>query len=264
MGIPRPNRRHEVAAVLTLAEVAVLHALLVHVVAVLNLDARVDDGDEPKVFVLHFLYKFREIREIFFIQCEILKILHIVDIHVDHIQRDVIFPIAVRDLSEILLGLVAPPALSETKGEFRRDVASADDLPELLYDVVGRAAVDHEQVQTAFGAGHLQRIHPGISDVKCHGRGIVEEQPESFFSGYHDKIVGPVKGTLVLRVVGVVRAVADIAVAPLVQPPVGLPKPVYDIRFFHNIGKTKSLFRFNSAVSRRSFPGSDLCYHRLC
>ena len=79
-------------------------------------------------------------------QCEILKILHIVDVHVDHIQRDLVFTITVRYFAEILLRLVTPTALSEAEGVFRRNVASADDLPELLYNIIGRIPFNDKQV----------------------------------------------------------------------------------------------------------------------
>ena len=137
MRIPRPHSRYEVASVFTPAEVAVLDAFLVHIVAFLHLDARVDDGNQPDILIFHFLNKFRKVREIFFVQCKILEILHIVDIHVDHVQRNIIFPISLHYMAEIILRLITPSALAKTKSISRRDIASADDLPELLYDVIG-------------------------------------------------------------------------------------------------------------------------------
>ena len=67
MRIPGPHRRHEIAAVLSLAEITVLHTLLVNVVAFLHLHPCVNDRDQPDIPVLHLLHKRRKILEVLLI-----------------------------------------------------------------------------------------------------------------------------------------------------------------------------------------------------
>ena len=193
MGPAGPHCRHEIASVRALAEIAVLHTFFIYVIAVLNLDARVDDRDEPDVFVLHLLHKIRKISAEAFPQGEVLVGIHIVNIHIDHIQRDMVFSVSCCDPAEILLRLVSPPALSKAERKLRRDVAAADDTAELPDDIIGRIAVDDIQVQVCALAENLQSIHSRIADVKGQRGRIVKKQAERLFPCKHDKIVGGVE-----------------------------------------------------------------------
>ena len=85
------------------------------------------------ILLPHFFYKVRKIRKFIWIKGEILEVFHIVYVHVDHIQRNMLTAVLIYHLSEILLCPVAPAALSETKGKFRSYVASSDYFPKLLY-----------------------------------------------------------------------------------------------------------------------------------
>ncbi len=67
MRIPGPYRRHEIAAVLALTEVTVLHALLIDVISLFHLHARVDDRNQTDIPVFHLLHKGRKILEILLI-----------------------------------------------------------------------------------------------------------------------------------------------------------------------------------------------------
>ena len=57
----------------------------------------------------------------------------------------------------------------------------------------------------------------------------------------NDKVMGTVKGLLVLRMVGLVCAVADIKEASLVDAAVGLAQPIDDILRLHDVGKGKAI-----------------------
>ena len=134
--------------------------------------------------------------------------------------------IAVCHLPEILFSLVTPPALAKAKGEFGWDVAPPDDPPELLDDVIGGIPLYHIQIQVRLLAGDLQHIRRRISDVEDDFGGVVHEQAEGLFPRHHDEIVGAVQGTGALQMVWVIRGVAHITVAPLVDPSDRLPQPI--------------------------------------
>ena len=166
VSISRPHGCNEITSVLSLAEIVVSDAFLVNIVSRFDLDSGIDDWNQTKTLVLHFLYKFRKIREVFFAQCEILKRLHIINIHVDHIDRDVILAISFCNSAEIFLCGVTPAALSETKSKLWRDVAAPDHMTELFYDIISIFALNHVNIQICIFAGYFKGIHSGISDVK--------------------------------------------------------------------------------------------------
>ena len=59
-----------------------------------------------------------------------------------------------------------------------------------------------------------------------------------------------VQRTFVFCVVRIIRAVADIAVAALVDSAVGLAQPVDDVILVHNISERKTVLRVDDAVCR--------------
>ena len=130
MGSPGPDSAHEGGAVLFLAEVALLDALLVDGVALFDLDARVDDGDEVDPLLFHVCCQTGQIREFLIRDREVLVPLHVVDVQVDGVQGDAGLPVSRGHLTHIRLVLVAPAALAVAEGPLRRDVASAYHLSE--------------------------------------------------------------------------------------------------------------------------------------
>ena len=112
------------------------------------------------------LEEIREIREILRIQSKVLIGIHIIDVHVDHIQRDVILTIAGCHLAKILLGGISPSALSETKCKFRGNIAASDHMAKLLYNIIGRFTFNHIHIQICICACHFQGVHSGISNIK--------------------------------------------------------------------------------------------------
>ncbi len=235
MGIPGPNRRHEFTAVLPFAEIPLFHAFLIHRISFFYLHAGVDNRDQTNPLSAHLLYKRRKVREILLIYGKVLIILHIVNIQINHVDWDIILPVSFRDFHEIFLRLISPTALPEPKPELRRDVASANHLTELLHNVIRRLPFNQIQVQIRRFTAHLQEIRPCIADVKCKFSRIIEEQSKILLPGNHDKIMRAIQGTLIFRVVRLVRTITDITVSPLIQSPVRLAKPINNVIFCHLI-----------------------------
>src|SRR5699024_5824778 len=129
----RPHCGNKITAVFSLAEITVFYALLIDVISFFNFYPRVNNRNKADMLVFHFLYKRRKVFKIT-VHGEIFVRVHIVDIHIDHIQRKVAAAVALRDFFEILPGFIAPAALSEAEREFWRNIASADDVTELFYN----------------------------------------------------------------------------------------------------------------------------------
>ena len=88
MSIARPDGSDEIASVGSLTEIVVFHAFFVYVIPVLDLDTCVDNRDQTDMIVLHLLNKAREIIKLT-AYGEVFIRVHIVDVHIDHIKRDV-------------------------------------------------------------------------------------------------------------------------------------------------------------------------------
>ena len=154
MSVTRPNCRHKVSAVLSLTEIAVFYAFLIYIVAFLDLHPCVNDRYKADMLLLHPLYKIRKIFK-FTADSKILAGIHIVDIHIDHVQRQVIFPVALRHPLKVFRGLIAPAALPETKSKFWRNIALPDYPAELLYNIIRRISADNVQIQVRMVAGYI-------------------------------------------------------------------------------------------------------------
>ena len=175
MSVSRPYGCHEIASVLPLAEVSFFHTFLVNIVAAFHFYTGINNGDQTKLLVFHLFYKIREIREILRIQSKVLIGIHIINVHVDHIQRDVILTIAGCHLAKILLGAISPSALPKAKCKLRRNIAASDHMTELLYNVISRLTHDHIHIQICICTCHLQGIHSGVPNVKGQFRRIIEK-----------------------------------------------------------------------------------------
>ena len=73
MGISRPYSCNKITSVFSLTEIVVFDTFLVNLISRLNLDTGINDRNQANTLVIHFLYEFRKIREIFFTHCEIFK-----------------------------------------------------------------------------------------------------------------------------------------------------------------------------------------------
>ncbi len=89
--ITGPDRADKIGfLIFHLAEVAFFNAFFIDRIASFYFDSGIDNGNEMNLLVLHLLDKVLKIRfEFVPVQGEVLKILHVVNIHVDHVYRDV-------------------------------------------------------------------------------------------------------------------------------------------------------------------------------
>ena len=145
MGIAGPHSGDKIASVFSLAEITAPHAFFVDRISFLDLYARVNDRDETDMLLFHLADKIREILK-FTAQRKILIRIHIIDIHVNHIKGNMVFPMTCRYPAEVFFCFILPAALSEAKCEFRRDIAPADHAAELLYNIIRRIPADNVQV----------------------------------------------------------------------------------------------------------------------
>ena len=76
--------------------------------------------------------------KLFFVEGEVLEVLHVVDVHVQHVDRDVELVQFANDVFEVVLRLVAPAALPVAERELWRFVAFANGVAELPDDVENR------------------------------------------------------------------------------------------------------------------------------
>ena len=155
MSPARPYSGNEITSVFTFAEVVFLNAFFINIIASFYLDTCIDDRDKVDTFFFHFIDIGFEVREVFLIDCEIFVVFHIIDIHVYHIDRNIVFTISVSCFSEIVSSCISPAALTETKCEFRRNIASSDDFTELFYNIVRSFALDYIQIKVCILTGDL-------------------------------------------------------------------------------------------------------------
>ena len=151
------------------------------------------------VLIFHFLIKISKIRESFVIQSEILVALHVVDVQINAVQRDLELPVLSYDFPDLIFRHIAPAALTVAEGPFGNHEASADELAELVNDILYIGAGNDIDVEVPVGSGDFQFAVTGISDVEGEDSRIIDEDTESLFAAYHKEIVGTVKGAAVFQ-----------------------------------------------------------------
>ena len=148
---PRPHTGDKGRAVLIGAEVAVLQTFLVHRVAVLDFDARVNDGNKADALGFHLGGKVRKMRETLRIHRKVLVALHVINVQHHGIQRHMVGAVIRRHLAHLVRGHVAPAALGVAERPFGRDVAAPHQMAELA-DNVGQAfALDDIEIVIFLG-----------------------------------------------------------------------------------------------------------------
>ncbi len=138
MCLPRPYRRRKITAIFPFTKISSPHSLVIDRIPLFYFHPGVNDRDQADPPLLHFCDKCRKIRKFFLIHRKILIILHIINVHIDQIQRDAVRAVSIRYIPEVFFRFVSPSALPEPKGKFRRDITPADDLPELPHDIIRR------------------------------------------------------------------------------------------------------------------------------
>ena len=175
MRISRPYRRNEITSICSLAEVVICHALLIHIVTFLNLYSGIDDRDQAYIILFQILHILRKIAKVV-IYGEILIAVHVIYIHVDHIDRDVVLSVFSRHRLKVLRCLVSPAALSKSKCKLWRDITPSDHLPKLLRDIIWAVTCYHIDIQICAVTENMQLIALRISHVKCDRGWIVKIQ----------------------------------------------------------------------------------------
>ncbi len=92
-----------------------------------------------------------------------------------------------------MLCFVAPAALSVAECPEGRNVASADKLSELLYNVIFTFTRDDIDDKVHCFGRYLHLASFGVAYVELDFSCIVEECAEELFSAYNNKIMGAVK-----------------------------------------------------------------------
>ena len=224
-----PYCTHKILTLGVLAEIVVFHTLLVNVIAVLYLNACVDYGNKMYALQLHIVGKLFKVREALLINGEILVALHIVDIQINAVEGNACFLVFFGNGADILLIPVAPAALTVSESPERRDIAPADKLPELLYDVLFVFACDDIYVNVILFGLYLHKASFGVADVKLHSAGIIEKCTEGLLSADDYKVVRAVKRTGILVMIGIIVVPAHILPASFVDATYLLAQTIYDI-----------------------------------
>ena len=111
VGLAGPDRCDKRRTVLLRAEIAFLEALPADGVAVVAANACVDDGHKTDALGLEVGGEPSEVGETVFVHREISIVLHIINVHADHVQRQVVGFILRGHFPDVGLGLVAEAAV---------------------------------------------------------------------------------------------------------------------------------------------------------
>ena len=250
MHLSGPYGGRQIFPVLFPAEISVLHALFIYRISLFDLDASVDDRYQMYPLFLHFRHKARKIRKGFLVDGEVLVMVHIVDIQINAVQRNARQAVLPGDLADLVRRQIAPAALSETKRPFGRKIAFSGQTAQLRDDLARcfctclrrRFCTDQIEVSVKVLKGDDQPVIFCIADIKRDlSRRIYKQSGALSFFRDQQKILRSIKRMLVFRMVRVVRAVADIEPAALVDPADGFAKSV-DHRVFGHITAQRPAF----------------------
>ena len=226
-----PHRRHKGRAVGFGAEVTVCKALGTDGVCRVDAHTCIDDGHQPDALCLQFGAQGGKVREALFVYGKIRVVLHIIDVHADHIQRQIVLFVLTGHLPHILSGFIAKAALCQTKGPLGRDIAAADELPELAADIVQVAAGDDvEGIVRLFGR-KAQGVVFGVADIVTHFAREIDEHAKAFTARAavnEQKIVRTIVGKLVFAVAGFIGVVGNVVPAALVDAARHFAQTVHD------------------------------------
>ena len=148
---PRPYTGDKGRAILIFAEVAVLQTFLVHIIAILDFDGRINDGDKADALGFHLGGKVRKMRETLRIHRKVFVALHVINVQHHGVQRHMVGAVIRRHLAHLVRVHIAPAALAVAERPFGRDVA-APHQPAELADNVGQAfALDDIEIVVFLG-----------------------------------------------------------------------------------------------------------------
>ena len=200
--------------------------LVIDAVAIFLFDGGIDDGDQSDTALLHLGGKRFEIGEALGMDGEILEIIHIVDVEVQHIQWDACLFVFIRTPPDVILCHIAPAALSVAERPLGRQIALADQGAELADDRFQALARDDVQVKREALGRDTEHIAVGIADVKGDLAGQVKERADPLLAVDQDEVVRTVDRALVLGMERLVGAPTLIDPSALVDAAHGLAETV--------------------------------------
>ena len=134
VGLAGPDCRHKGGPIGLCAEVSFFQPFGAGGVVGVDTHAGIDDGHQPDALRFQVGGELCKVRKPFLVYGKIGIVLHVVDVHADHIQRQVVLLVLACNLPHVLLSLVAPAALCQTECPLGWDIAAADEGAELLAD----------------------------------------------------------------------------------------------------------------------------------
>ena len=146
MGISWPYCCNKICAIFFFTKVIVFNAFFIYRISFFYFYTCVYNGNQSVIILLHFFYKFIKITKILFIKCKIFKIFHIINIHIYHINRNMMFSVFPCDFSIIFFCFIPPSTLCKTKCKFWRNVTSSYELSELFYNIISAFAIYYIEI----------------------------------------------------------------------------------------------------------------------
>ena len=165
MCISRPDSGYKITSILSLTEIILLDSFLVYIISFFDFYTCINDWNKPDMILLQVLYILRKITELI-IYRKIFIVIHIVNIHINHIYRNMIFPVFFCHRNKILRRFISPAALPESKRKFRCNIASANHLPKLLCNIVWIFACDNIQIEICPVTEDMKLIRSCVTDIK--------------------------------------------------------------------------------------------------
>ena len=147
----RPHTGYKGGAILIRAEVAVFHALLVHIISLFDLDSCIDDGDKMDALRFHLGGKVCKTREALRIHRKVLVTLHVINIQNHSVQRHMIGTVICHHLADLVLVHVAPAALGVAKSPFGRNITAPHQLAELVHNIGQALALNDVEIVIFLG-----------------------------------------------------------------------------------------------------------------
>ena len=147
----RPHTGYKGSAILIRTEIAVFHALLVHIISLFDLDSCIDDGDKMDALRFHLGGKVCKTREALRIHRKVLVTLHVINIQNHSVQRHMIGTVICHHLADLVLVHVAPAALGVAKSPFGRNITAPHQLAELVHNIGQALALNDVEIVIFLG-----------------------------------------------------------------------------------------------------------------
>ena len=245
-----PYTAFKIRAILVFAEVSVLSALFIDIVAVLFFYACVNNRNEVDSFFPFLWNIVLEIRKFFIINSKVLVTLHIVDVEIYAVKRNFCLVVTVNNSVNSFGIVIAPTALLIAECPKRRNIACTDWFSELFYDFNRLCAVNVINIKIRAVNCDNGFVCGCIADVPTDFWREVDKNTKSFWAAEHKKIVSGIEGWLCFGVERVITAKAVIHPTTLVDSSRSFAETVDDVAVCHIKFKDK-IFVLKLAAERK-------------